>query len=121
MKLAQDTTLSADQSREAWNKVYSLSASVDSMVPQIATAFYMSYAAFSLAQNAALRVSDLAKAKNTAGACTELKTAGDMLLLVDLNMPRGGRFNPDAAAKILQAAGGLKPFVNDTKTALKGK
>jgi tetratricopeptide (TPR) repeat protein len=122
MKQAQsDTGATADQQRENWTKVYSLSAAVDSIVPQTATAFYMSYAAYSLAANAAGRIADLAKAKNTAGACAEVKAAGDMLLLVDLNMPRGGRFNPDAAAKILQASSGLKPYVADTKTQLKCK
>jgi hypothetical protein len=82
----------------------------------------MSYAAYNLASNAATRVSDLAnKEKNIPAACAELKTAEEMALAVDLNMMRGGRFNPQQASQILQAAGQLKPFIQQTKAALKCK
>jgi hypothetical protein len=36
-------------------------------------------------------------------------------------MMRGGRFNPQQASQILQAAAGLKPFIQQTKAALKCK
>jgi tetratricopeptide (TPR) repeat protein len=122
MKAAQaDTAATPDVARTNWTKVYQLSAAVDSIVPQPATAFYMSFAAYNLASNAATRISDLAKAKNTAGACVELKTAADMILQVDLNMARGGRFDPQNAAAILNAASQLKPYLSDVKTQLKCK
>ena len=117
-----DTASPPDVMRANWTEVYQLSASVDSIVPQPATAFFMSFAAYNLASNAAARVSDLAnKQKNIPAACAELKTAEDMVLAVDLNMMRGGRFNAQSAGQILQAAGQLKPFVQQTKAALKCK
>ena len=123
MKKAQeDTAATPDAARENWTEVYRLSAAVDSIVPAPATAFFMSFAAYNLAANAASRVSDLAnKAKNTAGACAELKTAADMVLAVDLNMMRGGRYNAQQAGQILNAASQLKPFIEGTKKQLNCK
>jgi tetratricopeptide (TPR) repeat protein len=123
-KAQSDTgaTVSPDQVRQNWTDVYRLSAAVDSIVPQAATAFYMSYAAYNLASNALVRVPDLAKAKNTAGVCTELKTAGDMALAVELNMSRGGRFNPQNASAILTAVSTqLKPYIDQNSKAFKCK
>ena len=122
MKEAQaDTGATPDKARENWTKVYQLSAAVDSIVPAPNTAFYMSFAAYNLASNAATRIADLAKAKNTAGACEQVKIAQDMVLQVDLNMMRGGSFDRANAAAILTAAGQLKPYLNDVKTQLKCK
>ena len=123
MKKAQeDTGATPDVARANWTEVYKLSASVDSIAPAPNTAFFMSFAAYNLASNAATRVSDLAnKQKNIPGACAELKTAEEMVLAVDLNMMRGGKFSPQQAGQILQAAGQLKPFIQQTKAALKCK
>jgi hypothetical protein len=106
--------------RKNWTNVYTLSATVDSIVPQMATAFYMSFAAYNLATNSLARVPDLSRARNTSGACAELKTAGDMVLLVELNMPRGGRFNPQGAGAILNAVSSqLKPYMDQMRTSLR--
>lgn len=121
-KAQSDTGAAPDVARANWNEVYKLSAAVDSIVPQAATKFYMSFAAYNLAANAASRVSDLAnKAKNIPAACAELKTAADMVLAVDLNMMQGGRFNPQQAGAIINAAGQLKPFIEGTKKQLNCK
>lgn len=121
-KAQADTGATPDVARANWTEVYKLSAAVDSIVPQAATKFYMSFAAYNLAANAASRVSDLAnKAKNIPAACAELKTASDMVLAVDLNMMQGGRFNPQQAGAIINAAGQLKPFIEGTKSQLKCK
>jgi tetratricopeptide (TPR) repeat protein len=121
-KAQKDTAAAPDVARANWTEVYQLSASVDSIVPAPNTAFYMSFAAYNLAANAAGRVADLAnKDKNVPAACAELKTAEEMVLAVDLNMMRGGRFQPQQAGQILQAASGLKPFIQQTKAALKCK
>lgn len=120
MVIAQDTTAPPDVARKNWTDVYTLSATVDSIVPQMSTAFYMSFAAYNLATNALARVTDLSRARNTAGACAELKTAADMVLLVELNMPRGGRFNPQGAGAILNAVSSqLKPYIDQTRTSLR--
>jgi hypothetical protein len=108
--------------RQNWTDVYKLSASVDSIVPQPQSAFLMSYSAFNLATNALNRVQPLAKDKNTAGACAELKNAADMVLIVDLNMARGGRYNPTAAGNILTAlSGSIKPYIETTRKQLNCK
>lgn len=121
-KAQADSTASPDVQRQNWTDVYKLSAAVDSIVPQPQSAFLMSFSAFNLATNALGRIQGLAQAKNTAGACAELKNAGDMVLIVDLNMARGGRFNPSAAGNILTALGGsIKPYIQSTKQQLNCK
>jgi tetratricopeptide (TPR) repeat protein len=121
-KAQSDTAAPPDVQRQNWTEVYKLSAAVDSIVPQPQSAFLMSFSAFNLATNALGRVQGLAQAKNTAGACAELKNASDMVLIVDLNMARGGRFNPAAAGNILTALGGsIKPYIQSTKQQLNCK
>ena len=52
-------------------------------------------------------------------ACSELKYAADMITVVDLNMARGGRFNPQAAANILTAVSAqVKPYIEAKKEPL---
>jgi len=121
-KAQADTGAAPDVRRQNWTDVYRLSAAVDSIVPQAATAFYMSFAAYNLSSNALERVPGLAKAKNTTGVCDELKTASDMVLMVELNMSRGGRFQPQSAGAILNAVSGqIKPYIEQNKTAFKCK
>jgi tetratricopeptide (TPR) repeat protein len=123
MKKAQeDTAATVDVRRQNWTEVYKVASAVDSIVPAPNTAFYMSYAAYNLATNALERVPDLAKARNTAGVCEELKTAEDMVLMVQLNMSRGGRFNPQNAGAILNAVSSqIKPYIEQNKTQFKCK
>src|SRR6185295_8158376 len=99
-KAQADSTATPDVQRQDWTEVYKLSAAVDSVVPQAQSAFLMSFSAFNLASNALGRVQPRAQARNNTGACAELKNAADMVLVVDLNMARGGRFNPTAASNI---------------------
>lgn len=114
-KAQADSTASADAQRANWTQVYTLSAAVDSIVPQSHTAFYMSLSAFFLAQNAINRLQSLQR--DRAAACAELKTAADMILVVDLNMARGGPAEPRTAANILTALSGtVKPYVADMRT-----
>jgi hypothetical protein len=121
-KAQSDSTAPIDVQRANWTEVYKLSAAVDSIVPQTQTAFFMSFAAFNLAMNALNRVQPLSVAKNNTGACAELKNAADMVLIVDLNMARGGRANPSAAGNILNAVSGtIKPYLETTKGQLKCK
>lgn len=118
-KAQGDSTAPADDQRANWTEVYKISAAVDSIVAQPQSAFLMSFSAFNLASNALNRVAPLAQAKNTAGACAELKTASDMALIVDLNMARGGRFNPSAAGNMLTVLSGtIKPYIESTKKQL---
>jgi tetratricopeptide (TPR) repeat protein len=117
-KLQADTTTSADVLRDSWGNVYRMSAAVDSIVPQMHTAFYMSVAAFYLANNALGRVQGLSRARNNAGACAELQTAANMVLVVDLNMARGGRVDPPTAANILNGMSQIRPYIQSTRQQL---
>ena len=109
-----------DVQRQNWTDVYRLSAAVDSIVPQAQSAFLMSFSAFNLAMNALNRIGPLSQARNNTQACAELKTASDMVLIVDLNMARGGRFNPNAAANILNAMSGtIKPYLESARPQLR--
>jgi tetratricopeptide (TPR) repeat protein len=119
-KAQADTSSPPDVQRANWQEVYKLAAAVDSIVPQPQTAFLMSFSAFNLAMNALNRIQGLAQARNNAGACAELRNASDMVLVVDLNMARGGRFNPSAAGNILTALSGtVKPYLESTRGQLR--
>jgi tetratricopeptide (TPR) repeat protein len=119
-KAQADTTSPPDVQRANWQEVYKLAAAVDSIVPQPQTAFLMSFSAFNLAMNALNRIPGLSQARNNTGACAELRNASDMVLVVDLNMARGGRFNPSAAGNILTALSGtVKPYLESTRGQLR--
>lgn len=107
-----------DTVRADWEEVYHMSAVVDSLVPQVQTAFFMSLAAFKTAAVVLPRVQELEKTDKPK-ACSELKYAADMITVVDLNMGRGGRFNPQAAANILTAVSAqVKPYIEAKKKQL---
>jgi tetratricopeptide (TPR) repeat protein len=114
---AADKAQSPD-SRANWEEVYHMSAVVDSLVPQVNTAFFMSFAAFNIASGILPKIAETAKTDKPK-ACTELKHASDMITVVDLNMARGGRFDPQAAAQILTAVSAqVKPYIEASKKQL---
>ena len=113
MKSAQ-----ASNKPEDWQQVYHMSAVVDSLTPQAATAFFMSFSAFNIASGILSNIPEIAKSDKP-GACAQIRHAADMITIVDLNMGRGGRFNPDAAAKILTAVSTqVKPYLESSKKQL---
>jgi len=106
---------------EDWQQVYHMAAVVDSLVPQANTAFYMSVAAYSIAANYTAKVQELAKT-DKAGACAAWKNASELTTTVQLNMGRGGKVDPQTAAKILNAvSSSLQPYLDQTKKALNCK
>jgi tetratricopeptide (TPR) repeat protein len=113
-----DSAISAAQKRANWEEVYQMSATVDSLVPQVNTAFFMSFAAYNIAGGILPTIAEIAKTegRDKPKACAELKVASDYILIVDLNMARGGRFNPTAAGSILTAVGTqIKPYIEQTR------
>ena len=121
MSKAQSDTgaaVSAETQKANWANVLRLSASVDSIAPTPNTAFYMSVAAYYVAQHGLANLGEVAKT-DKAQACTLLKEAADNLLIVDLNMSRGGRVDPRTAGALLQATSGtLKPYIEQAKKQL---
>jgi tetratricopeptide (TPR) repeat protein len=103
-----------------WGNVLRLSASVDSIAPTQNTAFYMSIAAFYVAQHGLTNLTEVAKTDKPR-ACSMLKEASDNLLIVDLNMARGGRVDPRTAGALLQATSGMKPGIESAKKQLNCK
>jgi hypothetical protein len=96
---------------------YRMAATVDSIIPQQSTAFYMSFAAYSIA---ASMLQDVAgESKDRPKACADIKRASELATVVDLNMARGGRENPANAAAILNALNTqIKPYIETTKKQL---
>jgi len=112
MTQAQKTDDRAD-----WENVYRVSATVDSIAPTPNSAFYMSFAAYNIGTKALTAIAPLAKTDKVK-ACAENKIAGDMFTVMELNMPRGGRTNPDVAAKLLNALAQYKPYVDQYKKGI---
>jgi tetratricopeptide (TPR) repeat protein len=118
MVITQTDTISPPDVQKAnWSEVLKLSAAVDSIVPTPNTAFYMSVAAFKIAQFGLANFTDVART-NRPLACTMLREASDNLLLVDLNMVRGGRVDPATASNLLQATAGMKPGIAQARQQL---
>ena len=116
-KAQADTTSPKDVQKANWSDVLKLSASIDSIVPTANTAFYMSVAAFYVAQHGLANLTETART-NRALACTMLREASDNLLVVDLNMSRGGRVDPATASALLQGTTGMKPGIEQAKRQL---
>src|SRR3954465_4242623 len=94
-----------------------MAATVDSVAPQPTTAFFMSYSAFTIGSQALSGIAPLVKT-DKAKACSENKVAADMFTVVEMNMGRGGKFNPDAAAKILNGLSTYKPYIDQYKKGI---
>ena len=110
--------VSSEMQKANWAQVLKLSASVDSIVPSPNTAFYMSIAAYYVAQHGLANLGEVAKT-NRPQACVLLKEASDNLLIVDLNMSRGGRVDPRTASALLTATSGtLKPYIESARKQL---
>ena len=112
-----DTTSPADVRKAKWTQVLKLSASVDSIAPTQYTAFYMSVAAYYVAQHGLANFTDVART-NRQQACVMLKEASDNLLVVDLNMSRGGRVDANTASALLKATSDMKPTIEQAKRQL---
>jgi tetratricopeptide (TPR) repeat protein len=118
MVKAQADTGAAPEVRKAnWAEVLKMSAAVDSIVPNPNTAFYMSVAAFNVAQFGLSNFTETART-NRPAACAMLKEASDNLLIVDLNMSRGGRVDPATAGALLRATSELKPGIEQGRRQL---
>jgi tetratricopeptide (TPR) repeat protein len=117
VKAQSDTTSPADAQKANWAEVLKLSASVDSIVPMQHTAFYMSIAAFYVAQHGIANFTEVARTNRTQ-ACAMLREASDNLLIVDLNMSRGGRVDAKTAGALLTATSGMKPGIEQAKRQL---
>jgi tetratricopeptide (TPR) repeat protein len=108
------------QARPDMEEFYRMAATIDSIVPQQSTAFYMSFAAYSIAASVLQDVA--AESKDRPKACADIQRASDLAAVVDLNMPRGGRENPANAAAILNALNSqIKPYIDTTRKQLKCK
>jgi tetratricopeptide (TPR) repeat protein len=107
----------ASGARPDMEEFYRMAATVDSIIPQQSTAFYMSFAAYSIA---ASMLQDVAgESKDRPKACADIKRASELATVVDLNMARGGRENPANAAAILNALNTqIKPYIETTKKQL---
>ncbi len=120
LKQAQDTKTRAD-----WMAVQQAAQSVNGIAPSVEASFYYGYASFSVAMDAIQNIQTLTKGKpkkdDVEKACVEVKVAEDNLGVAQVEVPKGGKFQPAAAGQIMQSIPGAGEYVTQVKAALKCK
>jgi tetratricopeptide (TPR) repeat protein len=120
LKKAQESKTRAD-----WIAVQQGAQSVGGIAPSVEASFYYGYASFSIAQDAATNIQGLVKGspkkEDREKACAEVKVAEDNLAIAQVEVPKGGKFQPAAAGQIMQALAPTGEYVTQVKTALKCK
>jgi hypothetical protein len=120
LKKAQESKQRAD-----WIAVQQAAQSVNGIAPSVEASFYYGYASFSVAQDAAQNIQTLVKGnpkkEDREKACAEAKVAEDNLAIAQVEVPKGGKFQPQAAGQIMQAIAPTSEYVTQVKAALKCK
>ncbi|HEY4130914.1 MAG TPA: hypothetical protein VGM50_09870 [Gemmatimonadaceae bacterium] len=115
----------ASKTRDDWTAVQLAAQSVNGIAPSVEASFYYGYASFSIAQDAAQNIQGLVKGKpkkdDVEKACSEVKVAEDNLAIAQVEVPKGGKFQPAAAGQIMQAIAPTSEYVTQVKAALKCK
>ena len=88
-----------------FKRVIAVAQAADEMKPSAAAKFFLAIGAY---QAMALSMDGL----KTSKSCDEFKAAGDLLTLVNVNMPQGGSLAPDTAKQILGALPQYQAFID---------
>ncbi len=109
-----------DPSRAKWEAVLRLAQPVDSIAPTQRSAFYLGVSAFQVATNEIQSLAELAKRQSPTraqrqAACTSAVHLEDLVRVVTIAMPRGGKEDPATAVKILGATPNYSEFVASMK------
>lgn len=116
-KKAQDS-----KARDDWEAVLKTAQTADQIAPSQQSAFFIGVAAFSIAQDAITNAQNAqkpgAKKEERAKGCEELKVADDMFALAQVQMPKGGRVAPEAAANIMTGINTYSPYIAQFRKAL---
>jgi tetratricopeptide (TPR) repeat protein len=107
-------------SRAKWEAVFSLAQRIDSVAPTQRSAFYVGVSAFQVATDEIQSLAEMAKRRSPThaqrqAACASATLLDDLTRTVSIAMTKGGRENPETAAKILTAIPGYSEFTTSMK------
>ena len=110
----------ADPTRAKWEGVLKLVQPVDSIAPTQRSAFYLGVAAFQVATDEIQSLADMVKRPSPTraqrqAACASTARLEDLVRIVTVAMPRGGKEDPTTAGKILGAMPNYSEFVSSVK------
>jgi len=103
-------TAQASKTTEDWRKALTTAQAADELSPNVNTAFIIGVSAFYVLQGL-----DIQKAKT----CDEFKQASDLVLLININMPKGAALDKGTAGQILGAVNQYSPYIDAKLKALK--
>jgi len=109
-----------DPSRARWEVVLNVAQVVDSIAPTQRSAFYLGVSAFQVATDEIQSLAEMAKRTaptrpQRQAACTSAMRVEDLVRTVTIAISRGGRENPETAAKIMGAMPNYSEFVGSMK------
>ena len=109
-----------DPSRARWEVVLNVAQVVDSIAPTQRSAFYLGVSAFQVATDEIQSLAEMAKRTaptrpQRQAACTSATRVEDLVRTVTIAISRGGRENPETAAKIMGAMPNYSEFVGSMK------
>lgn len=109
-----------DPSRAKWEAVLNAAQKVDSIAPTQRSAFYLGVSAFQVATDEIQSLAEMAKRTSPTrpqrqAACTSATRLEDLVRTVMIAIPRGGKENPETAAKIMGAMPNYSEFVASMK------
>ena len=109
-----------EPSRARWEAVLSVAQVVDSVAPTQLSAFYLGVSAFQVATDEIQSLAEMAKKPSATrvqrqAACASVTRLEDLVRIVTVAITRGGRENPETAAKIMGAMPNYSEFVGSMK------
>jgi tetratricopeptide (TPR) repeat protein len=109
-----------EPTRAKWETVLSLATVVDSLAPTTRGAFYLGVSAFQVASDEIQSLAEMAKRASPTRAqrqtaCASATRLEDLVRVATVATTRGGRENPETAAKILGALPNYSEFIGSMK------
>lgn len=109
-----------EPTRARWEAVLTAAQRVDSIAPTQRGAFYLGVSAFQVATDEIQSLAEMAKRTSPTrpqrqAACTSATRVEELVRTVTIAITRGGRENPETAAKILGATPNYSEFVGSMK------
>jgi len=108
------------QARADWETALRLSQAVDTVAATPRSAFYVGVSAFQIATDELQSLSELTKKRtptraDRVAACASATRLEDLVSIVTIALPRGGRVDPGAAGKIMTALPNYSEAVTTVK------
>lgn len=103
-------TDSTTKSRDDYGRALRWAQAADSLSPSMTSKFLVGVLAYQIGQSA-IQEADKVK-KDKPRACELAKQAQASFLIAQINVPQGGRDNPQAAGQVMQALGQFVPYAD---------